>query len=188
MNLKGRKVLLRAIEESDLPFLQSIMNDPEISSTVVGTSFPVSAMHQAHWYQSIVDDNKTLRLIIETEKDGVVGTVIMGDFDWVSRVAHTTGIKLDVSKVTESGIALDAIITLFNYAFYELNLNRIEGSVMADNAQAMALNKLIGYTVEGRLRQAVYRGGEYHDVLFLGMLKEDFEQRHRRKKEARSNG
>lgn len=188
MNLIGRKVTLRAIEERDLEFLQNLMNDPNVSSTVVGTSFPVSALHQQHWYQRVVDDDRTLRLIVETKKDGVVGTVIMGDFDWVSRVAHSTGIKLDTSRITESGIGLDAMITLFDYAFNELNLNRIEGSVMADNRQAMALNRLIGYTVEGTMRQAVYRGGEYHDVLMLGMLKEDFEKRHRRGKGLKKNG
>ena len=182
MNLIGRKVTLRAIEERDLDFLQNLMNNPETGSSVVGESFPVSAVHQSHWYQKIVDDDETLRLIIETKKDGVVGTIIMGDFDWVSRVSHTTGIKLDVSKITESGIALDATITLLKYAFYELNLNRIEGSVMSDNVQAMALNKLVGYSVEGTKRQAVYRGGQYHDVLILGMLKVDFEKRNRRKK------
>ncbi len=182
MNLIGRKVTLRAIEERDLEFLQNLMNDPEISASVVGTAYPVSAVHQEHWYQKIVDDDRTLRLIIETQKDGVVGTVIMGDFDWISRVAHSTGIKMDTSRVTESGIALDAMVTLFGYAFNELNLNRIEGSAMADNRQAMALNKLIGFTIEGTMRQAVYAGGKYHDLLMLGMLKEDFEKRHQRRR------
>ena len=186
MNLIGRKVTLRAIEERDLEFLQNLLNNPDTSSTVVGTSFPVSYIHQEHWFNKIVDDDKTLRLIIETEKDGVVGTIIMGDFDWISRVAHKTGIKLDVTKVTESGIALDAMVTLFDYAFYELNLNRIEGSVMADNKQAMAMNKLLGYTIEGTLRQAVYRNGVYHDVHLLGMLKEDYEKRHHRKERSQN--
>ncbi len=179
MNLNGRKVVLRAIEEKDLDFLQYLINDPKISSAVIGTSFPVSKMHQLHWYQKIVDDDKNLRLMVETAKDGVVGTVMLGDFDWINRVAHSSGIKLDTSRITESGIALDTMITLFDYAFSELNLNRIEGQVMVDNTQAMAVNKLIGYTVEGTLRQAIYRDGCYHDVLFLAMLKDDFYAKHK---------
>ena len=183
MILVGRKVILRAIEEEDLEFLKDLLNNPKTSATVVGTSFPVSSTHQKHWYDRIVDDDSTLRLIIETKKDGVVGTVVMGDFDWVSRVSHSTGIKLDVEKVTESGIALDAMITLFDYGFHELNLNRIEGSVLTDNKQAIAMTKLLGYTIEGTLRQAVFRNGQYHDVYMLGMLKDEFEKRHQRTKE-----
>ena len=71
--------------------------------------------------------------------------------------------------------------TMFKFIFYQLNLNRIEGTVLVENIQANALNKLLGYTIEGTLRQAVYRDGKYHDVYFLSMLKEDFEKRNPKK-------
>lgn len=183
MNLKGKKVTLRAIEPTDLEFLRSMMNDEAISDGVIGLSFPVSSAMQEKWYQSILQDHDNYRFIIETEKDGAVGLVTMGDIDWVNRVVHSTGIKVDSKKITESGIALDAMTTMFKFIFYQLNLNRIEGTVLIDNVQANALNKLLGYTIEGTLRQAIYRNGKYHDVYFLGMLKEDFDKRHLKKKD-----
>lgn len=178
MNLKGRKVTLRAIEPSDLEFLRSMMNDKNIGEGLIDLSFPISSTMQEKWFQTTIENHNDYKFVIETEKDGVVGLVNMGNINWINRVVHNTGIKVDSKRITESGIALDAMVTLFNFIFYQLNLNRIEGSVLVDNEQSIALTKLLGYTVEGTLRQAVYRNGEYHDVYLLGMLKEDFNKRH----------
>ena len=182
MNLKGRKVTLRAIEPSDLEFLRYMMNDETINENIIGLSFPISTVMQERWYQSSLDNHDNYRFIIETEKDGVVGLVTMGDIDWINRVVHSTGIKVDAKRITESGIALDAMVTMFKFIFYQLNLNRIEGTVLVNHTQAAALNKLLGYTIEGTLRKAIYRNGEYHDVYMLGMLKEDFDKRHMKKR------
>ena len=43
MILKGKKVTLRAVEESDIEMLRELINDPEIEKMTVGKSFPVSS-------------------------------------------------------------------------------------------------------------------------------------------------
>ncbi len=178
MVLRGRKVTLRAIEESDLELLKELLNDPEIESTVVGRSFPVSSYQQKKWFEKNGGStDELLRLIIETEKDGAVGMVCLGEFDWINRVAHRSDIKILSSKVTDSGIAIDAMITLLGYGFVELNLNRIEGSAFTYNKRADALNKYLGFEVEGIKRQAVYKNGKYRDLYMLAILKEDFLKR-----------
>ena len=42
MILKGKKVRLRAIEQEDLEFVRSLINDPEIEKTIVGWALPIS--------------------------------------------------------------------------------------------------------------------------------------------------
>ena len=177
MIIKGKKVILRAIEESDLEMLRDMINDPEIAKVTVGRSNPVSSYDQKKWFEtSGRSTDNLIRLIIETEKDGAVGMVSLGDFDWVNRVAHRSGIKIMASRITDSGIALDAMTTLLKYAFDELNLNRVEGKVLDSNEQSIALQKLIGFEFEGVQRQAVYKGGQYHDLYLLSMLNEDFQK------------
>ncbi len=194
MILKGNKVTLRAVEEEDQELLRTLINDPKIERTVVGKSFPVSSYQQRKWFEAHGgSNNDLLRLVIETEKDGAVGMVCMGEFDWINRVAHRTDIKILPSKVTDSGVAIDAMTTLFRYAFDELNLNRIEGGVLDYNEQAIAMNKLLGYEFEGVQRQAVYKNGKYHDLILLSMLKEDFREgarkvRRREQKEREHGG
>lgn len=177
MILKGKKVTLRAVEESDLELLQFMINDPEIERMTVKGNFPVSKYEQRKWFEAYgKSTSDLLRLIIETEKDGAVGMVTLGDFDWVNRVAHRSDIKMKTSIVTESGVALDALNTLLRYAFDELNLNRVEGRVIDYNEESIALQKLVGFEFEGVQRQAVYKNGSYHDVFLLSMLREDFRE------------
>ena len=35
-----------------------------------------------------------------------------------------------------------------------------------------------GFVEEGRLRQAMYREGVYHDILVMGLLRDEFEALH----------
>lgn len=181
MILKGRKVTLRAIEKRDLELLVDLLNDPEIEHMVVGYAPPISYEQEERWYENNMNNTDPMRWIIETERDGSVGIVSMGDFDWKNRVAHTTGIKLKEDRVTESGIAIDAMMTMFGYGFDELNLNRIEGEYLEYNKSAAALNKMVGLVIEGIQRKAVYKRGEYHDLVLTAILKSDYENRKQRK-------
>lgn len=182
MILKGHKVTLRAITKQDLPLLVDLMNDPEIENTVVGYAHAVSLEEEEKWFESYIGKNDPMRWMIETDKDGTVGTIIMGDFDWKNRVAHLTGIKIKKEKVTESGVAIDATLTMLEYGFNQLNLNRIEGSYLEYNKQSAALSKLVGYVEEGISRDAVYKNGAYHNLVQMAILKSDYEKLKKRKK------
>lgn len=181
MILRGRKVILRAIERKDLELLVDLFNDPAIEYMVVGYAPPVSYEQEERWFENNMNSTDPMRWIIETQKDGAVGMVTMGDFDWKNRVAHTTGIKLKGEKVTESGIAVDALMTMFGYGFDELNLNRIEGNYLDYNKAAAALNKVVGLVIEGVQKEAVYKQGEYHDLVLTAILKSDYDRRKQRK-------
>lgn len=180
MILKGRKVVLRAVEEKDLELLRELTNDPEIENMVVGYAYPVSEKQQEIWYEKHLKTDDPLRWMIDTEKDGTVGTVTLGGFDWKNRAAHLTGIKLKTELITDSGIAVDALYTVVKYGFDELNLNRIEGSYLDYNKQSMAMNRMVGFKDEGCFRQAVYKNGEYHDLIPTAILKEDYLKRRRK--------
>ena len=75
------------------------------------------------------------------------------------------------------GIATDAYMTLFKYAFEELRLNRINGSALQYNAISLHVTQKVGFKQEGIQRQAVYKNGKYEDVVMLGILKEDYYQK-----------
>lgn len=46
MNIKGKKVTLRAMEKQDCEMIREMFNDPEIENLVVGWAFPVSSYAQ----------------------------------------------------------------------------------------------------------------------------------------------
>jgi len=58
------------------------------------------------------------------------------------------------------------------HGFQSLDLNRISLTVSNVNAGAVTAYMRAGFEIEGRLRQACYRNGAYHDKLVMAVLRE----------------
>ncbi|MGE5553527.1 MAG: GNAT family N-acetyltransferase [Betaproteobacteria bacterium] len=84
---------------------------------------------------------------------GVVGLAIHDDFQ-------------------NQGLGRVLLRTLLDIADNYLNLRRVELETWADNARAIHLYESLGFELEGRKRQAVFRRGEYCDVLLMARIRE----------------
>lgn len=176
MNIKGKFVTLRAIEEDDLDLLKEMVNDEEIEKLIVGSSFPVSTHQQKKWYESIVADKNNIRLVIETEEDGAVGYANIVDIDWKNRSAFH-GIKIANRKYRAKGIGTDTVMAVMRYTFDELQLNRLDGAIIEYNEGSKKLYcDKCGWKIEGTKRKAIYKNGKYHNLLIVGILKEDYDE------------
>ncbi|HIC94568.1 MAG TPA: N-acetyltransferase, partial [Anaerolineae bacterium] len=68
---------------------------------------------------------------------------------------------------------------LLGFAFREMNLHRVYLSVHDYNERAIRCYEKCGFRHEGRLREALFRDGRYHDELMMGILREEFEELNR---------
>ena len=170
----GNRVRFRAIEEGDLPVLAQWMNDPDISHSVVGWSFPVTLAGQREWFARSLHDAKNQRWMVETHDGDVIGLTGLWDIDLRNRHA-LTALKIGAKDVQGKGYGSDAILTLMSYAFFEVGLNRLWGEILPYNvASYKAYVERCGWRVEGVLRQHAYRSGTLHDVLRVGILRDEF--------------
>jgi RimJ/RimL family protein N-acetyltransferase len=170
----GKKVRFRAIEESDLPALASWLNDPVLSHSVVGWSFPVSLTQQREWYARSLHDQRNQRWMVDTLEGQTIGLTGLWEIDWVNRHA-LTAIKIGAQDVQGRGFGADAIMTLMAYAFLEVGLERLWGEMLTFNVGSYkAYVERCGWKVEGVLRRAVYRSGQFHDLIRVAALKDDF--------------
>jgi ribosomal-protein-serine acetyltransferase len=113
---------------------------------------------------------ETLGLGIFRGED-LIGSIGFVKFDWTSR---RTEIGYWISKVEEGkGIITRATMLLIDYAFDDLNMNRIEIRCSAKNVRSAAVPERLGFKKEGYLRQAEFRNGHMHDFLIFGLLRED---------------
>jgi putative acetyltransferase len=69
------------------------------------------------------------------------------------------------------GIGRELMDMLLHMADNFLGLNRVELEVYPDNSRAIKLYESSGFEHEGRRRKAVWRHGEYQDVLVMGRLR-----------------
>jgi len=75
------------------------------------------------------------------------------------------------------GYGTDAMRTLLRYAFHELNLRRISLLVFEYNTRAISSYEKAGFTHEGRMRGMMLREGRRWDFLFMGILREEWQQK-----------
>lgn len=164
MIIKYEDIILRAIEEEDLELLKDMMNDPEIENMVSGYSFPVSTFQQNKWFQNMQNNNNELRLVIDSEKDGAIGAVMLTDIDWKNRNAAFHLKLCNKKNVRGRGYGTKATKAMIKYAFEQLNLHCLTTNNMEYNATIEALKEKCGFIKEGTLRERIFKNGRYYNT------------------------
>lgn len=173
MNIKGRNVTLRAIEQSDLALMQAWSNDPDIQNNLGSWHFPASWRDIERWMSSFRNDANDQRFIIETADHGAVGMANLVDINWKDRNAFH-GMLLG-SQGRGRGYGFDTVMTTMRYAFEELALERLDGSIIEHNEASYKLYVgRCGWTEEGRKKNAYFRRGRYWEKIIVGVTRKDY--------------
>ena len=93
MILKGKKVVLRAIEEEDLDMLRELSNDPDFEKMVIGWSFPISKKDEAEWFanlKAIAEECGFAANVKDYKKNKEAYKGHIGDVAEIIRIAVTT--------------------------------------------------------------------------------------------------
>ena len=173
MNITGKKVILRAIERQDLADLARWANDPEIQYGLGGWHFPTNSADQEKWYTGLSANSTHQRFAIESKELGLIGTANLVDIDWKNRNAFH-GMMLGHADVRGKGFGVDTVMAIMRYAFDELGLQRLDGSMIEYNQASlkMYLGKC-AWKEEGRQRNWYYRQGRFWDRIMVGMTRDD---------------
>lgn len=71
------------------------------------------------------------------------------------------------------GYATEAVVALRGFAFRRLRLHRLEARVFPGNAASLGVLRATGFRREGRLREAIVKGGVFRDELVYASLAGD---------------
>lgn len=171
MFLRGRKTVLRPLDESDLPWCVRWINDPEVTK-FLKVRMPIMQVAEKKWLEKISESDKDIVFMITTIKRDPIGIMGIHNIEWINGTA-TTGAFIGEKSYWGKGYGTDAKMQVLNYAFNTLNLRKMCSRVYDFNARSLAYSKHCGYMEEGRLKRHVFREGEYHDVVELALFKED---------------
>src|SRR6266704_122535 len=89
--------------------------------------------------------------------------------------AADVGLALGEKTAWNKGYGTETAKLLLNEVFRQLNLHRAEWWTYAENNLSVQLAKKLGFKEEARLRDAVFFDNGYHDLVVLGLLKQEFE-------------
>jgi RimJ/RimL family protein N-acetyltransferase len=172
--IEGKKVRIRAIEKTDIDEIMKWVNDPEVKDNLL-LRYPISRFQEEKWIERTLEatDPKNKIFAIET-KDGVyLGGIGFHGIDWENRNAEV-GIVIGKKEYWNKGYGTDAMMTILDFAFNQMNLHRVYLRVFEFNARGMKSYEKCGLKKEGVLREDRYRSGEYHDTIMMGILKYEF--------------
>ena len=174
MNILGKKVTLRAIDEEDLQQLHKWANKPEICYMLAGWHFPTSMSDQKAWLESINVSSLNQRFAIDSPDLGLIGTANLVNINWKDRNAFH-GMLLGDKDMRGKGYGVDTIMTIMKYAFEELGLMRLDGSMIEYNKPSLGVYiKKCGWKEEGIQRNWYFRKNHYWDKVIVGVTREDY--------------
>lgn len=182
MNIKGKKILLRALELEDAETLREMINDSEIEKNVAGWSFPISRHAQREWIEKSNTNDKSFVFAIDLPGSGCIGIANLVDIDWKNRSA-SHGIKLVNKDFRRRGIGTDTVLTIMKYVFNELQLNRLDTTIIAHNTASKKLFLKCGFKIEGLKKEALFKNGKYYDNYILGITHKDYKKTTSNKKQ-----
>jgi len=123
--------------------------------------------------QKAVAENTSRTLgIYRHEK--IVGIISFVKLNWNNR---RTEIGYWIDKNYEGkGIITEACEILINYAFEELDMNRVEIRCATENTRSRAIPERLNFKLDGVLRQFLWRHTRFFDMAIYSMLAEEWEK------------
>lgn len=108
------------------------------------------------------------------EDDRLVGGIGLMDINHVDGHAQL-GLSIYKQDDWGRGYGREMTVLALRYAFNELNLHRVWLTTSAFNERAMKLYEKLGFRHEGRGREHFLLDGARWDLLYMGMLRDEFE-------------
>ena len=173
--VEGSLVILRPLERADLnERYLGWLNDPEVTRYTETGTFPTTSEDLENYYRGITSSRNDVMLAIVDKQSGLhIGNVKLGPIHWVHRWA-TFGILIGEKEFWGKGAGEEATRLMVEYGFRRLNLHRIDLGVFAEHEAAVRCYEKVGFKVEGRMREDLFRGGEYKDRLWMGLLRSEY--------------
>ncbi|WP_170075524.1 GNAT family N-acetyltransferase [Paraclostridium dentum] len=171
----GSKVVLRALNRSDMKSVLNWVNNPQIKN-LTGSIFPVSEIEHEKWFESkILDPINKIFGIECKETSNMIGIIGLKNVDLISRNAEMY-IYIGDLNYWGKGYGTDATDNLIEFCINDMNLHRVYLYVFDYNKRALESYKKSGFKLEGVLRESFYRNGRYHDKLIMSVLEEDIKK------------
>ncbi len=177
--LKSNRVTLRAIERDDTEAIYAINNDVDVE--LAGGGDPPWPQSLARAYADFDRrageggrEGNPSGVSFAIEADGhLIGFCGLNYRDPFAATAEL-GITIGDKGYWGKHYGREAIILLLDYGFRLLNLRRIYLRVHARNERGVRAYRACGFVEEGRLRQHVWSNGAYDDLLYMGVMRDEW--------------
>lgn len=164
--------------DEDVDFLLDVHNDPLVLNNITNPN-PIDQTHHLKWMSKIFDEQskvKEARMIfcVDGKNAGVV------KFYSIDQINGNCVLGADLHKdFRGKGYAKEMWKQMLNICFSEfgLNLHRVSLTTAHYNKPAIKVYSKLGFKLEGKFKQSLFRDGTYYDQLLFYMLKSTWDNR-----------
>jgi len=133
-----------------------------------------SVKNSQKWFEKHAENDNLYIFAVRTLKgDQIIGEIGLDGIQWTHGDCFV-GIGLGDREYWGKGYGTDAMKVILRYAFLELNLERVSLDVFEYNPRGMRSYEKVGFSIEGRQRGMILREGRRWDVIYMGILKEEW--------------
>lgn len=167
---------LRELQKQDIPVINKWRNTRELIDCLGAPYRYINIDVEDRWYENYLNNrNNSIRCAIymKEEQDDILGLVSLTNINRINQSADFH-IMIGEQNNRQKGIGFFATKEILRHAFKDMNLYRIELTVLESNIRAINLYEKIGFKREGVKRKSVYKNGEFVDMVIMGMLKDEY--------------
>ena len=163
-------VVIRDFREEDIENKVKWINDPG-NNSFLHYNIPLERDKTKHWFAH--KDNETRQDCVIEFEGLPVGLIGLLAIDRKNRKAEYY-VSMGEKDFKRRGIASTATKLILDYAFHDLNLNKVYLNVDAENEAACHLYEKTGFHCEGLFRQDLLHRGKLVDRKHFSLLKEEY--------------
>jgi RimJ/RimL family protein N-acetyltransferase len=176
--LKGRLVNLAAVnpEEMSQSFTAWNRDSEWMRLLDSGPARQFSVRKSKEWIEKHLEKSAgrmywfTIRSAVD---DRPLGDISLEVADWNPREAFV-GLGIGPRDFWGRGFGTEAMQLVLEYAFLEVNLQRVTLNVFEYNPRAIRSYEKAGFRHEGRMREALFREGKRWDLLYMGIRRSEW--------------
>ena len=165
---------LRDVEDGDVERLFAWRLEPEVDRWMYGAA-PTDLAVYREWFNDFrADPDRTGWIILH--RGAPTGFLTLSGLSGPNQAAQW-GWYVGEAAARGRGVGRGAQALGLDRAFRDLGLQKVWSEVLADNDAALKAQAAAGFRREGYLRRHVFKGGEFHDVVLLSILAEEWRER-----------
>lgn len=183
----SRVVLRRHVPENVAAFLRWYA-DPAIARLARYQATPMRPEEIQRFFAARVVGPETLAMAVhEKATDRLIGTCAFSQLDGEngSALFHIT---IGEKDLWGRGYGTEATRLMLDHAFGSLGLHRVSLAVFAFNERAIRSYRKVGFVVEGRAREAIFRDGRFWDEISMSVLEPEWRALHERSRSDSPSG
>ncbi|MBQ7574545.1 MAG: GNAT family N-acetyltransferase [Clostridia bacterium] len=165
---------LRELYKDDLVEINRWRNDKNLIDNLGAQFRYINLGVDEKWYETYMASRQsTVRCAIVDANDMIVGIVGLVNINHLNQSA-VFNIMIGKNENQNKGIGTFATKEMLKHAFYNLNLNRVELSVLEYNERAIRMYEKCGFVREGKKRQVTFKNGKFIDMYIYSILRAEF--------------